>query len=51
MLRVGMIGLGGIARSHCEAIAGLADVEVVACADLIEEDNFCVRHHRSSEFL
>ena len=36
MLRVGMIGLGGIARSHCEAIAGLADVEVVACADLIE---------------
>ena len=36
MLRVGMIGLGGIARSHCDAIAGLADVEVVACADLIE---------------
>ena len=36
MLRVGMIGLGGIARSHCDAIAGLDNVQVVAVADLIE---------------
>ncbi len=36
MLRVGMIGLGGIARSHCDAIAGLDNVEIVAVADLIE---------------
>jgi predicted dehydrogenase len=31
-----MIGLGGIARSHCDAIAGLDNVQVVAVADLIE---------------
>ena len=36
-LKVGIIGLGGIARSHCDAIAGLDDVEVVAVADLFEE--------------
>ena len=36
MLRVGMIGLGGIARSHAQGIAELDDVEIVACADLIE---------------
>jgi phthalate 4,5-cis-dihydrodiol dehydrogenase len=35
-LRVGIIGLGGIARSHCEAIAGLDNVEIVAVADLFE---------------
>ena len=35
MLRVGMIGLGGIARAHCDAIAELDGVSVVACADLL----------------
>ena len=37
-LRVGLIGLGGIARSHCDAIATLENVEVVAVADLLEEN-------------
>ncbi len=36
-LKVGIIGLGGIAHSHCESIAHLDDVEVVAVADLFEE--------------
>ena len=36
-LKVGIIGLGGIARAHCQAIAGLDNVEIVAVADLIEE--------------
>ena len=36
-LKVGIIGLGGIARSHCDAIAGLDNVEIVAVADLFEE--------------
>ena len=36
-LRVGLIGLGGIARSHCEAIAHLDNVKIVAVADLFEE--------------
>ena len=36
-LRVGIIGLGGIARAHCDAIATLDNVEVVAVADLFEE--------------
>ncbi len=36
-LRVGIIGLGGIARSHCDAIATLDNIEVVAVADLFEE--------------
>ena len=35
-LKVGIIGLGGIARSHCDAIATLDNVEVVAVADLFE---------------
>lgn len=37
MLRVGIAGLGGIASSHFEAIESLANVEVVAVADLSEE--------------
>lgn len=37
MVRVGIVGLGGIARSHCDAIAGIEGVEVVAVADLLEE--------------
>ncbi len=37
-LRVGLIGLGGIARSHCDAIASLENVEIVAVADLFEEN-------------
>jgi len=37
MLNVGIIGLGGIARTHCEAIATLDDVRVIAVADLLEE--------------
>ena len=36
-LKVGIIGLGGIARAHCDAIATLDNVEIVAVADLIEE--------------
>ncbi len=36
-LKVGIIGLGGIARSHCDAIETLDNVEIVAVADLIEE--------------
>ena len=36
-LKVGIIGLGGIARAHCSAIATLDNVEVVAVADLFEE--------------
>ena len=36
-LKVGIIGLGGIARAHCDAIATLDNVEVVAVADLFEE--------------
>ena len=36
-LKVGIIGLGGIARAHCDAIATLDDVEIVAVADLVEE--------------
>ena len=37
-LKVGIIGLGGIARSHCKAIAGLDNIEIVAVADLMEEN-------------
>jgi len=37
-LKVGIIGLGGIARSHCDAIETLDNVEIVAVADLIEEN-------------
>jgi predicted dehydrogenase len=37
MLRVGIIGLGGIANSHCRGIAELEDVKVMAVADLMEE--------------
>jgi predicted dehydrogenase len=36
-LKVGIIGLGGVARLHCDAIASLDDVAVVAVADLLEE--------------
>ena len=36
-LKIGIIGLGGIARSHCDAIATLDNAEVVAVADLFEE--------------
>ena len=36
-LKVGIIGLGGIARSHCDSIAHLDNVEIVAVADLFEE--------------
>ncbi len=37
-LKVGLIGLGGIAQSHCDAIATLENVEVLAVADLYEEN-------------
>lgn len=37
-LKVGIIGLGGIAKAHCDAIATLDNVEVVAVADLMEEN-------------
>ena len=36
-LKVGIIGLGGIARSHCNAISNLDNIEVVAVADLFED--------------
>ena len=36
-LRVGIIGLGGIARPHCEAISNQEGVEIIAVADLLEE--------------
>jgi phthalate 4,5-cis-dihydrodiol dehydrogenase len=36
-LRVGIIGLGGIAYAHCDAIETLNHVKVVAVADLFEE--------------
>lgn len=36
-LKVGIIGLGSIARSHCDAISTLDNVEIVAVADLLEE--------------
>ena len=36
-LRVRIIGLGGIGDAHCDAIATLDNVEVVAVADLLEE--------------
>ena len=38
MLRVGIVGLGGIASQHFEAIETLDNVEVVAIADLYEEN-------------
>lgn len=37
MLKVGIIGLGGIAHQHCKAIAGLPNAEVAAVADLFED--------------
>ena len=37
-LKVGIIGLGGIARKHCSAIETLDNVKVVAVADLLEEN-------------
>ena len=37
-LKVGIIGLGGIAGAHCKAIAGLDNIDVVAVADLFEEN-------------
>ena len=35
--RIGIIGLGGIARSHCDAISYLDGVEIIAVADLLED--------------
>ncbi|MBT3274746.1 MAG: Gfo/Idh/MocA family oxidoreductase, partial [Spirochaetales bacterium] len=37
MINVGIIGLGGIANSHCAGIAALANAQVVAVADLVPE--------------
>ena len=36
-LRAGIIGLGGIARQHCDAIDTLHNIDLVAVADLEEE--------------
>ncbi len=36
-VRVGIIGLGGMANVHCEAIATVEQVELVAVADLLPE--------------
>lgn len=38
ILNVGIIGLGGVASSHCNAISTLDNVKVVAVADLIEDN-------------
>ena len=37
-LNAGIIGLGGIARQHCDAIATLDNIDLVAVADLEEEN-------------
>ena len=37
MIRVGLIGLGGIVNQHAAAVAALENVEVVAVADLFEK--------------
>ena len=37
MIRAGIIGLGGIARSHAAAIAELDNVEIAAVADLFAD--------------
>jgi len=37
-LKVGIVGLGGIARKHCDAIETLNNVKVVAVADFLEEN-------------
>ncbi|MCY3906034.1 MAG: Gfo/Idh/MocA family oxidoreductase, partial [Anaerolineaceae bacterium] len=46
MLRVGIVGLGGISRSHGDAIETLPNVEIVAAADLLEAPRqaFCDRY-------
>jgi predicted dehydrogenase len=46
MLRVGIVGLGGISRAHGDAIETLPDVEIVAAADLLEAPRreFCDRY-------
>ena len=37
MVRVGIVGLGGIVNKHAGAIAALDDIEVVAVADLVDQ--------------
>jgi len=37
-LNVGIIGLGGIARAHCDALQTLDNIDLVAVADLEEEN-------------
>ncbi len=46
MLRIGIVGLGGISRAHGDAIESLPDVEIVAAADLLEAPRreFCDRY-------
>ena len=46
MLRIGIVGLGGISRAHGDAIETLPDVEIVAAADLLEAPRreFCDRY-------
>ena len=44
-LRVGIIGLGGIARAHGDAIATLDNIEVVAVADLFEDKQDIVQQY------
>ncbi len=38
MAKIGMIGSGGIARHHCTRLAKIDAAQIVACADLSEEN-------------
>lgn len=37
-VKLGLIGAGGIAQTHCRAIADLEDVEVIAASDVVSEN-------------
>lgn len=50
MVKVGIVGCGGIARSHLPGIKSNPDVEVVAVADISEEVGREVAHDLGAEF-
>ena len=37
-VKLGLIGAGGIAQTHCRAIADLEDVEIVAASDVVQDN-------------
>ena len=37
MIKLGIIGTGGMANGHARAYAAMQDAEVVACCDLVAE--------------